>query len=543
MRRAAILQHSAPATGVMEKALRPTLFAGMLLLATYLRVTGLTWGLNSGYGHKLNFQPDEFLSLRGMREIDLLRGQLRAPSAYWEGTFNYYLWAIPKAALEVFSKKPLLSIGSPNASDIAALLYICRWMTVLFDLAAVIIVFVAIREATQNFYASLFGALVYAVLPIEVIYAHYMRPHVLSNLLCSLVLWLSIKIRKNRESWLLFILGVISGLGAATRFPMGVIVSIPCLFIIFAPCEDSNFSVRQLCQSLKYLVAGPVWLIALGFGCGLFLGHPMLFLHTQSVLVTVQHDTLKWMPRNEFTLTRLLDLSMLWRYVSYLIPYGMYPLLWVICYCTTTYLLLRPKLYHVTLPILIFSLLYLYPMAKGYVGPYWARAAMPLFPGFCILTGVAVNDLQILLKGRRVVVSLIITALVLLTLPSIAFDAAYVGTMRQRDSRSILREDLQRLIGHNSATIGIFPSLGGYFYAAMPAAEPLKNEKVVVQLQDLDQQADFLLVGFGGPIDSNLLDYSVNKVEEQSRFKTTEVIAFAPGSLEKSFALHAFLKT
>ena len=213
-----------------------------------------------------------------MREIDLLRGQLRAPSAYWEGTFNYYLWAIPKAALEVFSKKPLFSIGSPNASDIAALLYICRWMTVLFDLAAVIIVFVAIREATRNFSASLLGALVYAILPMEVIYAHYMRPHVLSNLLCSLVLWLSIKVRRNRQSWLLFILGVISGLGAATRFPIGVIVSIPCLFIIFAPCENSSFNVRQLWQSLKDLFAGPVWLLALGFGCGLFTGHPMLFL-------------------------------------------------------------------------------------------------------------------------------------------------------------------------------------------------------------------------------------------------------------------------
>lgn len=524
----------------MQQGVKPFLFAALILLAAYLRLTGLTWGLSSGYGHGLNFQPDEFLSLRGVLDIDLLRGQLRAPSAYWEGTFNYYLWAIPKAVLEVFSKKPPLSTGSTNASDIAAFLYICRWMTVLFDLAAVIIVFVAIREATRNFYASLLGALVYAVLPIEVIYAHYMRPHVLSNLLCSLVLWLSIKIRKSRESWLLFILGVISGLGAATRFPMGVIVSIPCLFIIFAPCEDSSFSVRQLWQSLKYLLAGPLWLIALGFGCGLFLGHPMLFLHTQSVLVTVEHDTLKWMPRNEFILTRLLDLSMLWRYVSYLIPYGMYPLLWVICYCTTIYLLLRPKLYHVTLPILIFSLLYLYPMAKGYVGPYWARAAMPLFPGFCILIGVAGNDLQILLKGSPVVVYLLITALVLLTLPSIAFDAAYVGAMRQRDSRSILREDLQRLIGPNSATIGIFSPLGGYFYTAMPAAEPLKNEKVVVQLQDLDQQADFLLVGFGGPIDSNLLDYSVNQVEEQSRFRYESTYSVRPKIFGKELRLARF---
>jgi hypothetical protein len=524
----------------MQKAVQPLLFAALLLLAAYLRITGLTWGISSGYGHGQSFQPDEFLSLRGVREIDLVHGRLGAPSAYWEGTFNYYLWAIPKAALEVFSKKPLLSTGSPNASDIAALLYMCRWMTVLFDLAAVIILFVAITEATRNFYASLFGALVYAVLPIEVIYAHYMRPHVLSNLLCSLALWLSIKIRRKRQSWLLFILGVISGLGAATRFPMGVIVSIPCLFIIFAPCENSSFSVRRLWQSLKYLLAGPVWLLAFGFGCGLFAAHPMLFLDTPSVIAAVQQNTLKWVPSNEFSPARLLDLSMLWKYLSYLIPYGMYPLLWVICYCAIIYLIFRPKFYYITFPILIFSLLYLYPMAKGYVGPYWARAAMPLFPGFCILIGIALNDLEMLLKKYRGGLFFLLTAQLLLMFPSIAFDAAYVEAMRHRDSRLILREDLRQLIGTGSATIGVFSRLGGYFYTAMPAAEPLNNEKVVVQLQDLDQQADFLLVGFGGPINSNLLDSTVNKVEAQGRFRYDRSYSVRPRIFSKELRLAGF---
>jgi hypothetical protein len=68
----------------------------------------------------------------------------------------------------------------------------------------------------------------------------------------------------------------------------------------------------------------------------------------------------------------------------------------------------------------------------------------------------------------------------------------------------------------------------------------LKNEKIVVQLQDLDQQADFLLIGFEVSIDSNLLDYSVNKVEEQSRFNTTEVIAFALQIFGKELRLARF---
>src|SRR5689334_12061477 len=38
-------------------------------LSGYLRLSGITWGMNSGYGHYLNFQPDEYISIRGMLPI------------------------------------------------------------------------------------------------------------------------------------------------------------------------------------------------------------------------------------------------------------------------------------------------------------------------------------------------------------------------------------------------------------------------------------------------------------------------------------------
>src|SRR5437773_12454696 len=81
-----------------QKGIQLALFFAVLLLALYLRIIGLSWGLTSGYGHNRNFQPDEFISLRGVLQIDLLRGHIRAPSAYVVGTFNYYLWALPQAA-------------------------------------------------------------------------------------------------------------------------------------------------------------------------------------------------------------------------------------------------------------------------------------------------------------------------------------------------------------------------------------------------------------------------------------------------------------
>jgi hypothetical protein len=48
----------------VQKAVRVALLLAVILLASYLRITGLTWGLNGGYGHYRNFQPDELVSLR-----------------------------------------------------------------------------------------------------------------------------------------------------------------------------------------------------------------------------------------------------------------------------------------------------------------------------------------------------------------------------------------------------------------------------------------------------------------------------------------------
>src|SRR5881628_1307657 len=112
----------------MQRPRRVVLFSGLLLLAAYLRLTGLSWGVSSGYGHDLNFQPDEFVSLRGVLQLDLLAGRLKTPGAYFEGTFNYYLWAVPQAVLKLAANKHADLSDSVNAQDHSDLLYISRWM-------------------------------------------------------------------------------------------------------------------------------------------------------------------------------------------------------------------------------------------------------------------------------------------------------------------------------------------------------------------------------------------------------------------------------
>lgn len=501
----------------MQKALRPALFSGLLLLAAYLRITGLSWGLSSGYGHDLNFQPDEFVSLRGVFELDLLRGHIVAPGANFEGTFNYYLWALPQSVLRITPNEDVAFSDSTSATKYSSLLYICRWMSVLFDLCTIVIVFLATREASRNFYASLVGALCYSVVPMQVIYAHFMRTHILSNLLCALVIWISLKLRQSQQWQMLLGVGVISGLGAATRYPVGIIVVIPCIYLLFKRGGNLPSSRSEVWARARDFITGPLWLIAFGFVIGLFLGHPMLFLDPSSVTKAITDETLKYASLYQFSGVQLLNLGVIWRYITYVIPFAMYPLLWLVPYCAILYLVFRRSLYSVSIPILIFSLLYLYFMGKGYLGPYFARITMVLFPGFCILVGVTCADLQLKVKNNRTIASLLTCALLLVLGPSLAFDVAYGRAMEKKDARDVVRGDLQKLIGNARATIGIL-QLGPYFYTAMPAAKPLTSEKVTVQLQNPGQEADFFLVGVPTQIEPAYMNAIVSQVEAQGKF-------------------------
>src|SRR6266404_3641554 len=517
----ALFQHGASGRRLMRKALRPILFSGMLFLAGYLRLMGLTWGLSSGYGHDLNFQPDEFVSLRGVLQLDLLAGDIKAPGAYFEGTFNYYLWAVVQAGLKIAASKNLDLSASLITIRPSYLLYICRWMSVLFDLCTIVVVFLAIREATERFYPSLVGALCYAVAPMQVIYAHFMRPHILSNLLCAVVIWLSLKLRKSQSWQLLVFVGLISGLGAATRYPIGIIVMIPCLYLLLSGDDNSlNWKLRIL-QRAKTLIISQVWLIGLGFGIGLFLGHPMLFLDPSGVTRAITGETLKYASLHEFSGSQLVNLSVVWRYVTYLIPFAMYPLLWLVPYCAVLYLLFKRSLYSLSIPILIFSLLYLYLMGKGYLAPYYGRITMLLFPGLCVLVGIACEDLQLEMRNKRIPAIVLTCALVLILGSSVVFDSAYDRAMQQKDARQLVREDLKKLIGETPAKIGIL-RFGAYFYTSMPAAKPLASQKVTVQLQDAGQDADFLLLGLARQISPEQINAIVRQVEAQGKFRYTK---------------------
>jgi hypothetical protein len=270
-------------------------------------------------------------------------------------------------------------------------------------------------------------------------------------------------------------------------------------------------------ERVRVFVTAQLWLIALGFLIGLFLGHPMLFFDFARVTKAITGETLKYASLHQFSGVQLLNLAVVWRYITYVIPFAMYPLLWLIPYCAILYLVCRRSLYSVSIPILIFSILYLYFMGKGYLGPYFGRITMVLFPGFCVLVGVAFLDLQLKMKNNRAGAIFLTCAFLLVVAPSVAFDVAYDRALQKKDAREVVCGDLQKLIGDARATIGIL-QFGPYFYTAMPAAKPLASQKVTVQLQNPGQDADFLLIGLPTQTEPAQTNLIIRQVEAQGKF-------------------------
>src|SRR5204863_1022032 len=153
-----------------------------------------------------------------------------------------------------------------------------------------------------------------------------------------------------------------------------------------------------------------------------------------------------------------------------------------------------------------------------YLGPYFGRITMLLFPGFCVLIGIVLGNLQLELREKRTLAVVSTIALLLVVGPSLLFDVAYGRALQQKDARQVVREDLQKLIGQAPTIIGVW-RLPSYFYTVMPAAKPLNSERVAVQLQDPGRDADFFLVGFPSQITPAKVDATVRQVEAQGKFK------------------------
>ena len=100
------------------------------------------------------------------------------------------------------------------------------------------------------------------------------------------------------------------------------------------------------------------------------------------------------------------------------------------------------------------------------------------------------------------------------------------------DVRSVIREDLHRLIGESFATIGV-SSYSPHFYTVMPAVEPLKSENP-------GQKADFFLMGLSEQFDSTWLNAIIRRVETQGAYRYEKTYIVRPKIFGRELQLARF---
>lgn len=509
----------------------------IVAVSAWFRLSGIGWALESGYGHYLNYQPDEFISMRGMLPIQLLEGKLKAPEAYFEGTFNYYLWAVPEMFYRICRGAPAIVGENVPLEQFKFILLSGRLMAVAFDLAALLFIYAIIVALTGSSGPALFGAFLYGIMPMQVIYSHFMRTHLLSNLLCVMVLWLSLKAIKHRRWWLYCAAGLVAGLGGAARYPVAVILSIPFFLMLFSVNEKGEGGFRHFGRTLRSLLSGPIWFLAGGFILGLFVGAPMLFVDPRTVLYRISTETLHYVPAGA---TKVFDLEPLWQYFSVLMPYAAYPFLWLLIYLATLFVVVRRSLWQVVLPLCLFAALYTYPMSKGYI-VIFARQVMLLLPIFCIFVGLAGKEIFKNVRSRPFLSAGLGVVMAVLILPTLLFDWAYGKAMQGRDVRDAVRQDLSALVKTSSpVTIGVSDS-GCYFYTAMPGVFPLKSQRVDVRLQEsAATPADFFVMGFERPLAPNWRDFAIKQVESKGVFRFMKEYNRAPAFFGRRVDLSNF---
>jgi len=405
---------------------------GILLLGSALRCIGLTWGIPTRTVPHILSHYDEDTVMSSLAQVDLEKGDWNPDWGHNEGPLNYFIWVGQTALMKAFGivdKMPneFSDFGDP---DYFRIVLAGRVSTVFFGVCSILLVYLIVMKMIGSRRAALFGALLFALFPFEIMHCHYMRPHTLGNTFIALVIYGSLFFYDERDRiWSYIAMGLILGLAAVTRYnllPAGII---PYAVFLY---RRATASTRRL--SLKYVLASlfhyKMMIIAVAFVVGVLVGDWPILFDFESVRGPLEYQ-LGTSAFGEPTLGNLLNLAKPLEYITSVIPDGSF-LLWTIIYAGIVYLLFLPHLYRFTVPLYLFVFPYVYYVTKGY-GLIAVRPVMPTFPAIVVAAALAFDVFVERYWHRIVVRRAAIAILGFVLIGTFLFDTAMVSSMRRRE--------------------------------------------------------------------------------------------------------------
>jgi len=397
------------------------------MLALILRLSGITWGL--GFDGSV-FAPlgDEYYVMNALQSVDFSKGEFTPTAAHLEGTLGFYIWQVvlvaAKAADAVGVYPKQVGQGSP---DFAKMVLLGRLTMVLFDVGCVALVYFVLRRMRLSWPFACIGALVLAVMPFEVIYSRYMRPHVLANFFVTLTMFATVKMMQSLRTTWAGLAGFCCGLAGAARYPGVLAAAIPLMALAYEELlERGKFRLGPvaICRATFSRLAA----ILVGMALGLFLADPMLFLDFRSAMGPIL-GMLNSADFSQFDPGALTSFRKLWDYLAVLLPWGTAPHLWILLYISFFLALCSVKYRRYVLPFSVFVLMVIFFMGKGYFHKAeFVRTLSLIFPSLAVLTGIGVSFAWGFLRSQWARMSMA-AALCFLIGGSVIFDIAYARGM------------------------------------------------------------------------------------------------------------------
>ena len=421
-----------------------------------------------------------------IKSLDFMNHQFNPFDAHREGSLSYYIWA---GAAFVLRGLGILKTGTHYITDYTSgyqdILFMGRLISISFDVAATGLIYMILTRIIENKNAALWGTLVFALIPFEVIQSHFMRPHTMANFFVLMAIYFSTFILKPRAGtkYLFLKIGLCCGLATATRYPSVVVLLVPFLLLAFEGTTDS--AQKRLIPFIKKAsTVGFFWIF------GFFIVDPFLFLKFNSATHALTEQA-SYANSNQFgTVASLLDMSKPWGYLKWIIPYGLFPFLWVLIYGAMIYLCFAKKWWKWSLALFIPMFVNFIAMAKGYPGPEFVRAIIFLFPFFAIICGLAIDDFSERWRSHPWIYPSALTLISLIIGSTLIFDWSYVYAMNEaNDSRIALYNYLSHELGQRkNVPVGMSNNSAPNYFISGPTLEVLKTAGTI-SLQTQDPEA------------------------------------------------------
>lgn len=411
-----------------SKFLSATLLFLILILAFWLRITGLSWGLPQGEHFVASYRPDEYSLFAWLRQMQPQKADFN-PHIYLNGTLLLFALAGFYKILSLFG---ILTVSSDpvfyyqNVAQWARFYWFGRLAMVFIGVFTVWVIYRAGRLAFGKSVGLIASAL-YAIVPLHVVSSKHLLVEPAATLWFSGMIFFCFKIIR-RGKWKNYLLAALT-LGSAAA------VKVTC-FSLAALLVIAHFlSCRNQAEKRGFLaiVTDPrLWASMGTAGVSYLLFNPYLILNLKEALA----EASDWYQTYQG-----------WSYLGYgplfslthLLPYGLGPLffVWAVASCFSCVFWPRREISFLVIGLL----LHFYANAR--TGTVIVKYHVTLLPFTALLTAYFFN---MLFQSSRQWIRIPIAAVfVWMFLDTLSLSLAYDGLFLKPD----VRDEASRWIRRN----------------------------------------------------------------------------------------------